>query len=121
MDVEKESLADSGLAAGSTMTLVSEQMTMGAISDDKKSKKLQAISEEIGLAADNKLEAQQGDGKAVVKMEGGNVNESADNTQIDSKTTITDDTEVKTQFKSPKGTIDTLEATTSFKSKSITD
>jgi len=121
MDVDKESLADSALAAGSTMTLVSEQMTMGAISDDKKSKKLQAISEEIGLAADNKLEAQQGDGKAVVKMEGGNVNESADNTQIDSKTTITDDTEVKTQFKSPKGTIDTLEATTSFKSKSITD
>ena len=121
MDVDKESLADSALAAGSTMTLVSEQMTMGAISDDKKSKKLQAISEEIDLAADNKLEAQQGDGKAVVKMEGGNVNESADNTQIDSKTTITDDTEVKTQFKSPKGTIDTLEATTSFKSKSITD
>jgi hypothetical protein len=121
MDVDKESLADSALAAGSTMTLVSEQMTMGAISDDKKSKKLQAISEEIDLAADNKLEAQQGDGKAVVKMEGGNVNESADNTQIDSKTTITDDTEVKTQFKSPKGIIDTLEATTSFKSKSITD
>ena len=121
MDVDKESLADSALAAGSTMTLVSEQMTMGAMSDDKKSKKLQAISEEIGVAADNTLEAQQGDGKAVVKMEGGNVNESADNTQIDSKTTITDDTEVKTQFKSPKGTIDTLEATTSFKSKSITD
>ena len=71
MDVDKEKLTDSALAAGSTMTLVSEKMYVGAKSKDIKSKKIQAVSEEIGAFADKTLEIQQGDGKAVVQLDGG--------------------------------------------------
>jgi hypothetical protein len=47
MDVDKEKFTDSALAAGSTMTLVSEKMYLGAKSKDVKSKKLQAVSQEM--------------------------------------------------------------------------
>ena len=70
MDVDKEKLTDDKLAAGSTMTLVSEKMYVGSKSKDIKSKKIQAVSEEIGAFADKTLEIQQGDGKAVVQLDG---------------------------------------------------
>jgi len=121
MDVDKESLADTALAAGSTMTLVSEKMYVGAKSKTVKSKKLQAVSEEMGLFADNTFEAQQGDGKAVVQLDGGNASVGGSKTDIYGATTINDKTEVKGEIKAPKATIDNLEAAASFKSPSITD
>ena len=121
MDVDKESLADSALAAGSTMTIVSEKMYVGAKSKDVKSKKLQAVSEEMGLFVDKTFEAQQGDGKAVVQLDGGKAAVGGDQTQIYGPTTINDKTEVKGEVKAPKGTFDGLEASSSFKSPSISD
>ena len=50
MDVDKEKLTDNKLAAGSTMTLVSEKMYVGSKSKDIKSKKVQTVSEEIGCS-----------------------------------------------------------------------
>ena len=94
MDVDKESLADSALAAGSTMTLVSEKMYVGAKSKDIKSKKLQAVSEEIGAFADKTLEIQQDDGKALVQLDGGNASVGGSKTDIYGTTTINDKTEV---------------------------
>ena len=115
MDVDKEKLTDDKLAEGSTMTLVSEKMYVGAKSKDIKSKKLQAVSEELGLFADKTLEAQQDEGKAVLQLAGGN-------TAIGgSKNQIVGDTEVKGEMKAPTATIDNLEAKTSFKSKNISD
>ena len=121
MDVDKESLADSALAAGSTMTVVSEKMYLGAKSKDVKSKKLQAVSEEMGMFADKTFEAQQGDGKAVVQLDGGKTAVGGDQTQIYGPTTINDKTEVKGEVKAPKGTFDGLEASTAFKSPNISD
>jgi hypothetical protein len=121
MDVDKESLADSALAAGSTMTLVSEKMFVGSKSKDVKSKKLQAVSEEMGLFADKTFEAQQGDGKAVVQLDGGNASVGGSKTEIFGATTINDKTEVKGELKAPKGTFDGLEAKSAFKSPSIDD
>ena len=72
MDVEKEKRTDDKLAEGSTMTIVSEKMYMGAKSKDVKSKKVQVMSEEIGAFADKTLEIQQDEGKALVQLEGGN-------------------------------------------------
>ena len=60
MDVDKEKLTDDKLAAGSSMTLVSEKMYVGAKSKDVKSKKLQAVSEEMGLFADKTFECPAG-------------------------------------------------------------
>jgi hypothetical protein len=115
MDVDKEQLTDTQLAAGSSMTLVSEKMYVGAKSKDAKSKKLQAVSEEMGLFADNTFEAQQGDGKAVVQLDGGNLNAGG------SKNQLFGDTEVKGEVKAPKATIDAIEAKSAFKSPNISD
>ena len=121
MDVDKESLADSDLAAGSSMTLVSEKMFVGAKSKEIKSKKLRAISEEIGLFADKTFEAQQGDGKAVLQLDGGNVAVGGSKTEVYGATTINDKTEVKGEFNAPKVSGDSIEAKSAFKSPNISD
>ena len=115
MDVDKEKLTDDKLAEGSTMTLVSEKMYVGAKSKDVKSKKLQAVSEEMGLFADKTFEAQQGEAKAVVQLDGGKLAIGSD------KNEICGDTEVKGEVKAPKAAIDNLEAKSSFKSSNISD
>ena len=115
MDVEKEKRTDDKLAAGSTMTIVAEKMYMGAKSKDVKSKKVQVMSEEIGAFADKTLEIQQDEGKALVQLDGGNASLGGSKTEIYGKT------EVKDELKSPKATIDNIEAKTSFKSPNIQD
>ena len=121
MDTDKESGDDSALAEGSTMLLVSEKMYMGSKSDDVKSKKVQVVSEEIGAFADKTIEAQQGDGKAVVQLADGKSAVGGDETQVYGKTTINADTEVKGEVKAPKATIDDLNASSHFKTPNIED
>ena len=121
MDVDKEKLTDSKLAAGSTMTLVSEKMYVGAKSKDVKSKKVQTVSEEIGAFADKTLEMQQGEGKAAVQLDGGNAAVSGSKTQVYGETTINGKTEVKDELKAPKVVGDSVEAKSAFKSKNISD
>ena len=121
MDTDKESHADSALAAGSTMVLVSETMSVGAVSKDVKSKKLQTISEEMGLFADKTLEAQQGEGKAVVQLSDGNAAFSGSKTQLFGETTVNANTEIKGEIKAPKASIDAVEAKSALKSPNIQD
>ena len=115
MDTDKESHDDKALAAGSTMLIVSETMNVGAKSKDMKSKKVEAMSEEISVAADKTLEHNQGDGKASVKLADGKATVEASKTQIGC------DTEVKGEVKAPKATIDKVQVNQSFKSPNITD
>ena len=121
MDVDKEKLTDDKLAAGSSMVLVSEKMYVGAKSKDVKSKKLQAVSEEMGLFADKTFEAQQGDGKAALQLDGGNANVGGSKTGVFGDTTINGKTEMKGDLKAPKAVIDNVEAKSSFKSSNISD
>ena len=121
MDVDKESLADDKLAEGSSMMIVSEKMYLGAKSKDVKSKKFQAVSEEMGLFADKTFEAQQGDGKAVVQLDGGNAAVGGSKTDVFGATTINDKTEVKGELKAPKISGDSIEAKSAFKSPNISD
>ena len=121
MDVEKEKHTDDKLAQGSTMTIVSEKLFVGAKSKDVKSKKVQVMSEEIGAFADKTLEMQQDNGKAVVQLNGGNASVGGSETQIYGATTINAKTEIKDELKAPKATIDNIEAKSSFKSTNISD
>ncbi len=121
MDVDKEKLTDDKLAGGSTMTLVSEKMYVGAKSKSVKSKKIQAMSDEIGAFADKTLEIQQDGGKALVQLSGGNASMGGSKSQIYGATTINGKAEVKDDLKAPKGQFDNLEAKTSFKSQNISD
>ena len=121
MDVEKEKRTDDKLAEGSTVTIVSEKMYMGAKSKDVKSKKVQVMSEEIGAFADKTLEIQQDEGKALVQLEGGNAAMGGSKTEIYGETTINGKTEVKDEVKAPKITGDSIEAKSAFKSPNISD
>ena len=121
MDVEKEKRTDDKLAEGSTMLLVSEKMFVGAQSKDVKSKKLQAVSEEMGMFADKTFEAQQGDGKAVLQLDGGNANVGGSKTAVYGDTTINGKTDIKGDVTAPKATVDNVEAKSSFKSTNISD
>ena len=115
MDVEKEKRTDDKLAADGSMVLVAEKMYVGAKTKDIKSKKLQAVSEEMGLFADKTFEAQQGEAKAIVQLDGGNLALGSDKNQI------CGDTEVKGEVKAPKATIDSVEVKSAFKSPNISD
>ena len=121
MDVDKDNRTDNKMAEGSSMLLLAEKMFVGAKDNDNKSKRLQVVSEEIGLFADKTLEAQQGDAKAILQLADGNAAVSGSKTHIYGETTINGKTEVKDELKAPKGTIDNLEAKTSFKSPNISD
>lgn len=121
MDVDKEKLEDKSLAPGSSMLLLSEKMYIGAKDNSNKSKKVQAVSEEVGLFADKTLEAQQDNGKAALQLSGGNAAVAGSKTQVYGDTTINGKTEIKGDVKAPKATIDNLEAKSSFKSTNISD
>ena len=121
MDVDKEKLTDKSLASGSTMTLVSEKMFVGQKTKSEKSKKLQLVSEELGAFGDKTMEIQQGDGKALVQLSGGNASMGGSKSQIYGDTTINGKADIKGDVKAPKGTFDNLEAKTSFKSSNISD
>lgn len=121
MDVDKDKRTDKELTKGSSMLLLSEKMYVGAKDKDNKSKKLQAVSEEVGLFADKTLEAQQGDGKAVLQLADGNAAISGSKTQVFGETTLNGKTTMKDELKAPKATIDNVEAKTSFKSSNISD
>ena len=115
MDVEKEKRTDDKLAADGSMVLVAEKMYVGAKTKDIKSKKLQAVSEEMGLFADKTFEAQQGEAKAIVQLADGKLALGSDKNQI------CGDTEVKGEVKAPKATIDNVEVKSAFKSPNISD
>ena len=115
MDVEKEKRTDDKLAADGSMLIVAEKMFVGAKSKDVKSKKLQAVSEEMGLFADKTFEAQQGEAKAIVQLADGKLAAGSDKNQI------CGDTEVKGEVKAPKATIDNVEVKSAFKSPNISD
>ena len=121
IDVDKEKRTDDKLAAGGSMLLLSEKMYVGAKDKDHKSKKLQAVSEEMGFFADKTLEVQQGDGKAIVQLDGGNASIAGGKTQIYGDTTVNAKAEIKGDLKAPKATIDNVEAKSSFKSSNISD
>ena len=71
--------------------------------------------------ADNKLEAQQGEGKAVAQLADGNVTVSGSKVDVSGETTIDGNTEVKGEVKAPKATIENVEVKTAFKSPNIQD
>jgi hypothetical protein len=113
--------AEGKLLAGSSMSLVAEKMFVGAKSKDVRSKLLQAASDSLGLFADTTLEAQQGDGKAVLQLDGGNTSVGGSKTQVFGDTTINANTEVKGELKAPKISGDDVQVGSHFKSPNIED
>ena len=113
--------AEGKLLEGSSMILMADQMFVGAMSKDVKSKLLQAASDTVGLFADTTLEAQQGEGKAVLQLDGGNVAVGGTKTDVFGDTTVNANTEVKGELKAPKIFGDDVQVGSHFKSPNIED
>jgi hypothetical protein len=142
MDTDKESHEDKEPAQAGKVQLLAENMLLG---EKNKSKQLQMVSEAISLAADKELKVQQGEEKAVVKLSDEKMTVTASEVSVKAKTAIEGDTqikgetkikgdtevdgntkvsgnsEVKGEVKSPKATIDNIEAKSSLKSPNISD
>ena len=113
--------ADNSLAAGGNMVLVAENMFVGRTDKDNTSKSLQLSSDKTGVYGKTTAEVQQGEAKAVVQLDGGNVSIGGSKAAFYGDNTINGKTDFKGDVTAPKLTADNLEAKTSFKSKNISD
>ena len=112
---------DKNLAAGGNMVLVAEKMFVGRTAKKNTAKQVQISAEKTGLYGTSTTEVQQGEGKAVVQLDSGNLSVSGSKTQVYGETTVHAKAEFKADVKTPKLTADNLEAKTSFKSANISD
>ncbi len=121
MDVDKEKRTEKQLAAGSQMVLISEKMLAGSKDKKNKSKLVQIASDKVGVMGNSTAEMQQGDGKAVLTLEGGNLTAGSSKNALKGDTTIEGKADIKGDTTAPKGVFKNLEASSSFKSSNITD
>ena len=121
MDLDKEKRTDKELAKDSEMVMVAESMFVGSSDKNTKSKKVQVASDKVGLMATTTAEMQQGDGKAVLTLDGGNLKAGASKNEINGNTTIAGKAEIKGEASAPSGKFDSLTAGKAFKSPNISD
>lgn len=120
MDVDDKG-KNTGLANGGNMVLVAENMYVGRTKKDSTSKQLQLSSDKLGLHGTSTAEMEQGSGKAIVQLDGGNLSASGSKTQFYGETTVNGKATFKADVAVPKLKADNLEAGTSFKSPNISD
>ena len=112
---------DKNLAAGSNMVLAAENMFVGRTKSDTQSKTLTISSEKTGIYGKTTAEMQQGEAKAVVQLDGGNVAIGGSKTEFYGDNTLNGKTDFKGDVTAPKLSADNLEAKKSFKSKNMSD
>lgn len=112
---------DKNLAAGSNMVLAAENMFVGRTKSDTQSKTLTISSEKTGIYGKTTAEMQQGEAKAVVQLDGGNVAIGGSKTEFYGDNTLNGKTDFKGDVTAPKVSADNLEAKKSFKSKNMSD
>lgn len=113
--------ADKNLASGGNMVLVAEKMFVGRTDKDNTSKELQISSDKTGIYGTTTAEVQQGEAKAVVQLDGGNVAIGGSKANFYGDNTVNGKTDFKGDVTAPKLTADNMDAKTSFKSKNISD
>jgi len=115
MDLDKEKRTDKEMAKSSQMVLLSEKMFTGSSDKKNKSKLVQVVSDKVAVIGDTTAEMQQGEGKAVVTLDGGNMTAGGSKVEIDGNTTF------KGDIDAPNGKFKGLETSGKFKSPSISD
>ena len=113
--------ADKSIAAGGNMVLVAEKMFVGRTDKDNTSKELQISSDKTGIFGTTTAEVQQGEAKAVIQLDGGNIAIGGSKAEFFGDNTVNGKTDFKGDVTAPKLTADNMEAKTSFKSKNISD
>ena len=121
MDVDKEKRTDKELATTSQMVLLAENMFVGSSDKNTKSKLVQVASDKVGVMATTTAEMQQGEAKAVVTLDGGNLTVGSGRNELNGDTTINGKADIKGETSAPSGKFDILQAGKSFKSPNISD
>lgn len=112
---------DDKLAAGGSLRLAAETLIAGSPNKDNKTKTLQLAADKALFAADTTAELQQGEAKAVITLDGGNITAGGSKLDLTGTTTLTGTADIKGEVKTPKLTSDNVEAKSSFKSTNISD
>lgn len=123
-DVKKEKGkpdTDDKLAAGGQLTVSAENVFMGSKSKDNKSKKIQVSAEKVALIADTTIEMQQGEGKSVITLDGGNASLGGAQVEICGDTIIKGGADIKGKIKATVFTAESVEATKSLKGPDTSD
>ena len=120
-DVDAEKLTDKNMAEGSSLTLLAEKMYIGRTDADNQAKELLVSADKTGIYGKTTAEMQQGEAKAVVQLDGGNVAISGSKAEFYGDNTVNGKTDFKADTTMTKLTADNVEAKTSFKSKNISD
>lgn len=120
-DVDAEKLTDNNMAEGSSLTLLAEKMYIGRTDADNQAKELLVSADKTGIYGKTTAEMQQGEAKAVVQLDGGNVALCGSKAEFYGDNTINGKSDFKGDTTMTKLTADNVEAKTSFKSKNISD
>jgi hypothetical protein len=112
---------DSSITSGGNMVLVADNMYIGRTKSDSQSSTLLVSSDKTGIYGKTTAEMQQGDAKAVVQLDGGNVALSGSKAEFYGDNTINGKSDFKADVTMKKLTADNIDAKTSFKSKNISD
>lgn len=120
-DVKKDDRSDDKIAAGSSLLLTSEKVFAGSRDKNNKTKQIQIVADKTGVFGDTTAEVQQGEAKAILQLDGGNVSVSGGKTSLYGATEVNGKTDFKADVTAPKASIKNVEASTSFKSPNIQD
>lgn len=120
-NVKKDDRSDDKIAEGGSLLLTAEKVYAGSRDKTNKTKQLQIVADKTAIFGDTTTEIQQGEGKAIVQMDGGNLAMSGGKTELYGATTVYGAADFKADIKAPKAAIENLEAKKSFKSPNISD
>ena len=118
---DKETIKEKEFAKDSSMLLLADKMLLGSKDKETKSQLVQLSSDKVAVFATTTAEVQQGEKKAVVTLDGGNVTLGGDKVETKGDTTIGGKAEIKGDTTGPKAKFDNLEAGSAFKSPNISD
>lgn len=103
------------------MLITAEKVYAGSKDKNNKTKQFQVVAENTGVFGDSVAEVQQGDGKAILQLSGGNAAIAGSKSGIYGETTVNGKTTFNGDVTAPKVSAKNLEASSSFKSTNISD
>ena len=122
-DIDKNTgkRSDKEMAEATKLTLQAADIVLGNVKDEDKSQSITLKTDKLASTAKTSISVTQGEDKATLSIEGGKINEKADSTEIDAKTTIKQATELKDKLTGTEADFKTVKASSKLKGPKIDD
>lgn len=120
-DVDKEKRTDVQMAKASQLQILTEKVFVGSNKEKKAAELVQVAGKQVAVMGKETAEMQEGEGKSVLTLSGGNVTAGGSAVALQGNTTIQGNADIKGEAKAPKVTSDQVEAKSAFKSPNIND